>query len=71
MESYNNSVRERKEELTDFYSSDDYMKDETTNRMVASITEETCKANDGLICKVRLYVGDMTRMIMMVIDSIL
>ena len=48
---------ERKEEWSDFYSSDDYVKDETTNRMVAAPTEEACKDNDGFVCKVRLGVN--------------
>ena len=43
----------------DFYSSDDYVKDETTNRMVAAPTEEACKDNDGFVCKVRLGVNGM------------
>ena len=41
----------------DFYSSDDYLKDETTNRMVAATTEEACKDNNGFVCKVRLGVN--------------
>ena len=48
---------ERKEEWSDFYSSDDYVKDETTNRMVAAPTEEACKDNNGFVCKVRLGVN--------------
>ena len=44
----------RKEEWADFYSSEDYVKDKTTNRMVAAPTKETCLANDGFQCKVRL-----------------
>ena len=48
---------ERKEEWSDFYSSDDYVKDETTNRMMAPTTEEACKDNDGFVCKVRLGVN--------------
>ena len=35
---------------------DDYVKDNTTNMMTAAVTEETCKANDGFVCKVRLGV---------------
>ena len=54
---------ERKEEFADFYSSDNYVKDNTTNRMVAAPTEETCKANNGFVCKVRLDAGDMTSII--------
>ena len=45
---------ERKEEWADFYSSNDYVKDEKTNLMMAPITEETCEAKDGFSCKVRL-----------------
>ena len=41
----------------DFYSSDDYVKDETTNLMMAPTTEEACKDNDGFVCKVRLGVN--------------
>ena len=48
---------ERKEEWSDFYSSDDYVKDETTNLMMAPTTEEACKDNDGFVCKVRLGVN--------------
>merc|ERR1719507_1709808 len=44
---------ERKEEFADFYSSDSYVKDNTTNLMVAPTTEETCKANNGFVCKVK------------------
>ena len=46
---------EGKEDWANFYSSDDYVKDETTNLMMAPTTEETCKANDGFVCKVRLF----------------
>ena len=49
---------ERKEEWADFYSSDNYVKDNTTNLMMAPTTEETCKANNGFVCKVRLDAGD-------------
>ena len=50
---------ETKEEFTDFYSSDNYVKDETTNLMMAPTTEEACKDNDGFVCKVRLGVNGM------------
>ena len=43
------------EAQANFYSSDDYVKDETTNLMMAAPTEETCNANDGFVCKVRLF----------------
>ena len=42
------------EKFANFYSSDDYVKDETTNLMMAASNEETCKANDGFVCKVKL-----------------
>merc|ERR1719458_558669 len=42
----------RKEEWANFYKSDNYVKDNTTNRMTAAVTKETCKANDGFVCKV-------------------
>ena len=42
------------EKFANFYSSDDYVKDETTNLMMAPTTEETCKANDGFVCEVKL-----------------
>ena len=49
----------RKEEWVDFYKSDFYLKDETTNLMMAPVTEETCKANDAsFLCKVRLGIYD-------------
>ena len=38
--------------FAEFYSSDNYVKDETTNLMMAPITEETCKAKEGFKCKV-------------------
>ena len=44
------------EKWADFYSSDDYVKDKTTNLMMAPTTEEACKDNDGFVCKVRLGV---------------
>ena len=45
--------RKRKEEWAYFYSSDNYyVMDETTNLWMAPTTEETCKANDGFVCKV-------------------
>ena len=40
------------EKFANFYSSDDYVKDETTNLMMALTTVETCKANDGFVCEV-------------------
>ena len=47
--------RERKEEWADFYSG--YVKEETTNLRMATPTEETCEANNGFVCKVRLDAG--------------
>ena len=35
-------------------SGGDYIKDETTNLMMAAPMEDTCKDNDGFVCKVRL-----------------
>ena len=61
---------ERKEEFADFYSSDNYVKDETTNLMMAPTTEETCKANNGFVCKVSLDAGDVTSMIIMMMMMI-
>lgn len=49
----------------EFYSNDNYVKDNMTNLMMAPTTEETCKANNGFVCKVRLDAGDLTSMIMM------
>ena len=56
--------RQRNEDWAKFYSSDNYVKDETTNLMMAPTTEETCKANNGFVCKVRLDAGDRTSLIM-------
>ena len=43
------------ETLPDFaLSSDDYIKDETTNLMMAAPTEETCRDNEGFSCQGRL-----------------
>merc|ERR1719507_974955 len=44
---------ERKKEWSDFYSSNNYVKDNTTNLRMAAPTEETCKANNGFVCKVK------------------
>ena len=41
----------RKEEWAMFYSSDDYVKDKTTNLLMAPITYQACK---GFVCKVRI-----------------
>ena len=46
-----------RDKWANFYNRDDYVKDTTTNRMVAAPTEKTCKANDGFVCKVRLDTG--------------
>ena len=46
-----------------FYSTDDYVKDKTTNLMMAPTTEEACKDNDGFVCKVRLGVNMVMMMI--------
>ena len=50
--------KQRKVEWVNFYKSDNYAKDETTNRMMAPVTKETCKTTDGFVCKVRLGVND-------------
>ena len=42
-----------------------YVKDDTTNLMMAATTKEACKANNGFVCKVKLDAGDMASMIMM------
>ena len=42
----------RDKNFSNFYSSDDYVKDETTNLMMAPTTEESCKVNDGFVCEV-------------------
>ena len=51
------------EAQANFYSRDDYVKDETTNLMMAPTTEETCKANDGFVCQVRLILVNLIRQI--------
>ena len=51
---YHDKSSRYEEKFANFYSSDDYVKDETTNLMMAPITEETCKASDGFVCMVRL-----------------
>ena len=43
----------RKKEFANFYSSDDYVKDKLTNRMVAAPTRRTCENYGGFVCKVR------------------
>ena len=42
-----------------------YVKDSRTGLWMFSVTEETCKASEGFVCKVSLDAGDMTSMIMM------
>ena len=42
-----------KNEWANFYSSDEYVKDKTTNLMMAPTTEAACEANKGFVCKVR------------------
>ena len=42
------------EAQANFYTSDDYVKDETTNLMMAAPSEDTCKDNDGFMCEVNL-----------------
>ena len=50
----------RKEEWVNFYSSDDYAKDETTNQIVSAPRKKTCEAYNGFVCKVKLYDYDNT-----------
>ena len=50
-----------------FYSSNNFVKDETTNLMMALTTEETCEANNSFFCKVRLDAGDVIIMMMMMV----
>ena len=42
------------EKFAEFYSSDDFVKDETTNLMMAAPTEETCRDTEGFSCQGRL-----------------
>ena len=49
------NIRKRNERWATFYSSDDYMKDETTYQMVAAVTEKTCNDYNGFVCKVKIY----------------
>ena len=44
------------QKFSSFYASDEYEKDELTDRMVAAPTWETCYANDGFVCKVTILV---------------
>ena len=64
-EDFKNGFREynagwiKKAEWANFYNTDDYVKDKTTGRMVAAPTVETCRANHGFVCKVRLDAGSL------------
>ena len=42
-----------------------YVKDSRTELWMLPVSEETCKANNGFVCKVRLDAGDVTNMIIM------
>ena len=42
-----------------------YVKDSTTGLWMEAVSEETCKASEGFVCKVRLDAGDVTSMIIM------
>ena len=42
------------EKFANFFSSDNYVKDETTNLMMAPTNEENCNANNGFVCEVKL-----------------
>ena len=55
---YNRHLKE-KEERTN------YRKDDSTGLWMVAVSEETCKANNGFVCKVGLYVGYMTSTIML------
>ena len=41
------------------------MKDLTTGLWMIPVNEETCKASEGFVCKVRLDAGDMTSIVIM------
>ena len=47
-----------------------YVKDSTTGLWMIPVTEETCKASEGFVCKVRLDADDMTSMIIMMMMMI-
>ena len=60
-----NGEYERNVEWVNFYKSDIYTKDKTTNLMMAPVTEETCKANDaGFVCKVRPRISVLTMVLL-------
>ena len=54
---------EFKQKYPQFYAKGNYVRDSSTGRWTAAVTEETCKAFDGFVCKVRLGVTDATSMI--------
>ena len=47
-----------------------YVKDSRTGLWMIPVTEETCKASEGFVCKVSLDAGDMTSMIIMMMMMI-
>ena len=47
----------RKKIWADFYSDNIYVKDKMTNLMMAPITEEMCKENNGFVCKASPYIS--------------
>ena len=48
-----------------------YVKDSTTGLWMVAVSEETCKASQGFVCKVKLDDGDMTSMVMMIIGMMM
>ena len=49
---------------------DEGAKDSRTGFWVIAVSEETCKASEGFVCKVRLDADDMTSMIIMMMMMI-
>ena len=43
-----------------------YVNDSRTGLWMIPVTEETCKASEGFVCKVSLDAGDMTSMIILI-----
>ena len=59
IEEFEYNTLRRKGEMTK------YRKDSSTELWMAALTEETCKANEGFVCKVRLGITDVISMMMM------
>ena len=55
-----------RDKWANFFSRDDYAKDEATDRIVAAPTEQTCMANKGFVCKVRLDDHNLNMSVIMV-----